>query len=297
MEQTQETTPAAPAAQPAADTAPAATPQAPQPAADSTPANPFKAQIEQARKEWESIGKTKEPEQPPPPHKEDKAPAADDAAKKKLLDVKDSAIKKAKGEISKLLAKMQELEKQHKDAIDKKDEMTAKIVSSKYDDLKTELAEREFDQEMAEQRNRFAAEAEKEGNVSNMEQFLEHADFYIPVLSQNPAIGEIMRAAKYPYASMELLFAEMASKGWKPETLVNAPLPTLKHWLSEIASEATAIVEKKSAPESAPAKPVPPSIVATTSSDQGSEPALKADGASMEDVIRHMRKHGGKGIS
>jgi len=294
MEQTQEQTPAASQEQPVADSATTATP-----VAESTQANPFKAQIEAAKKEWESVGKPKEAEQPPPPHKEDKAATQEDGGTKKVLSVKDAAIRKAKGELMKIQQKMQDLDKSYQEALGKKDEMTAKIITGKYEILKEQEAEIQREAEINNERNGFIAEAEKEGTLKSIEDFLDYADFYIPKLSVNPDIGQIIQTTKYPYATMDLLFSTMAERGIKPETLLEQTLPTLKNWLTAVGRDAEAIVEKKSAP--APASPTPPktvpaSVVATTSGDQGSEPALKTDGASMEDVIRHMRKYGGKGI-
>jgi len=283
MEQTQET-------QVVAQATPSPEPVAP--ATENSNPNPFKAQIESAKKEWEEISKPKETEQTPPPVKEEKKETAPAVENKKPLDLKNEAIKKAKAEIVKIKNKMQEFEKQYKDALEKKDEMSAKIITSKYEDLKTELEDKVNESNDAEFRGEFVKAVEADGTVRNKGLFIELADYYIPTLSSNPYISETIFATKYPYATMELLFAEMANKGWSAEKLAEQPKPTLKVWFNAIGKEAEAIVEKVEKP-----KEVPKSVIATTSSDIGSSPELKTDGASMGDIIKHIRKYGGKGIS
>ncbi|MCL1955764.1 MAG: hypothetical protein FWF63_00445 [Fibromonadales bacterium] len=302
MEPSTETQQAASQATPPAAAVPPAATEAPQP--EAAPASPFQAQIEQAQKEWADANKPPAAE-PPPTTATDSASDKKEAEKKQKknpLDLKDNALKKAKGEILQLQEKLKSTEEKYTQFIANKDEANAMKELGKYEALKEEYSA----SVAREEKENFFQEVETTGHVQNMESFREQAEYYIPILATNPAIEQLFQQTKYPYATMELLFNTMADKGWSAENLAKQPLPTLRMWLGAVGKEAEAIMDKTKTPPAAPAAtaappvaqpPVPPSVVATTSNDTNSEPLLKTENASMEDVIKHIRKYGGKGIN
>jgi len=277
--------------------APAPAPPA-QPAAEAAKeANPFKAQMEQAQKEWAESSKPKEEPKPPAEaavSSPAKKPETEASEVKKIIDAKNAAIKKAKTEILQLQEKLQNKEEEYNKFIANKDEAAAAKTLGKYEALKEEY-EAAIKKETTEN---FFQEVETKGEVQNIETFREQAEYYIPLIAKNPAIEQILHSTQYPFATMELLFNTMADKGWSAEKLAEQPMPTLKMWLGAVGREAAAIIEGKKTqpPATAAQPPVPPSVVATTSSDPGTEPAIKTEGASMRDIIQHVRKYGGKGI-
>ncbi|MDR2593924.1 MAG: hypothetical protein LBC87_04055 [Fibromonadaceae bacterium] len=301
MEPSTETQQATSQGTPPAAAVPPATPPA-TPAAPETQ-SPFQAQIAQAQKEWADA--TKPPEEPKPPTPAEgsdsaKKKEAEDTEYKKKLSLKDDVIKKTKSENLQLQEKLRNLESEYRKFVSDKDETSAAKTLGKYEAL-----EEEYKAVVArEEKETFFQTVSETGSVQNMDMFREQAEYYIPILATNPAIEQLFLTTKYPYATMELLFNAMAEKGWSAENLAKQPLPTLRMWLSAVGKEAADIIDKKgTAPAAATATPpaaqppVPPSVVATTSGDAGSEPVLKTENASMEDVIKHMRKYGGKGIN
>jgi hypothetical protein len=106
-----------------------------------------------------------------------------------------------------------------------------------------------------------------------------------------------------PYAVMETLFGYMADNGILAEALAKQEAPTLRKWIREIAEEVGKAPEEKpnSGPPGSPPpnenkKEPPKSVVASAGKDGGETPSLDSRNASIEDVIRHVRKYGDKGI-
>jgi hypothetical protein len=268
------------------------------PAADSPPANPFKAQIEQARKEWADLGKPKGEEAKPKEAeaaKEQKpAPAGD--GYRKIMDAKNAAIKRAKEDTLRLEEKIKGLESEYSKFMDSEDTAAAASAKAKSEAYLEELADSQAAERVGKSFGGFMDRAAAEGTIRDPELFAELAEHYVPLLGANPAIAQVIQSCKYPFATLELLLSAMANQGWKPELLVNAALPSLRMWIGDAGRQAETIVEKTEAAPASPPVNVPASVVATTSSDQGGEPALKTERASMEDIIRHVRRYGGRGL-
>jgi hypothetical protein len=286
---------AAAASEPPQASAPPPPAPNPAPAAEGAAANTFKAQIEQAKKDWENIGKPKAEETDAEPDKGKSAkPEAKEGSMKKLLEIKDAAISKAKRQTESILEKLKILESEHGKAVADKNESAAAMALGKAELLSQELEE-SIGRENSEA---FFGEAAAEGTIADMDAFREHCMYYIPDMSANKDISRFIGQSKYPYATIELLLREMADKCWSAKKLAEMPTPSLGALLKAVGREAAGRIDGKGK-EAPPAHThtVPASVVATAGGDNGAEPALDTGKASMKDIIMHVRKYGGKGIA
>jgi hypothetical protein len=279
-----------------------------------TPYNP-KAAIEEAQKDWEAMGKPPEAEKPPekdagkepkkkpdekPPEKEESAAEGKDG---NPLGKKDGVIKDLKASQASLKAEMARQQRKHEADLKAIEEKYSKALEEKNDVL-AEIAKQEYEREVKENALRsqenFFAQAETE--VNDISSFRFNASHYIPKLKANPHIEALIMETEKPYAVMEMLFSHMADNGILAEALVRQEAPTLRKWIGEISKEVSGQSKepaKPEAPAAAPAQPPkapPKSVVASVGGDSGDEAKLDTKKASMEDVIRHVRKHGANGI-
>jgi CHAD domain-containing protein len=200
---------------------------------------------------------------------------------------KNQAIKKVKAEKA-------ALEKEYAKAVEEKNELAAEMAKYKW--------EQKVAEEKAMSKNGFYETAESSGEVRDMDEFRFNVEHYVPKFKDNPAIEEFVMASKKPYAVLETLLDFMAERGYSAETLVKQETPFIRRLISDINAE----VNKQSEPapakapakqsQPAPAKAPPPSVVASVGKDSGQQATLDMKKASMEDVIRHVRKFGGAGI-
>lgn len=251
--------------------------------------NPFTSQIEQAKKEWESMNKEPEKEPEPAPTQPPPTPA-DKQETKTPLELKDEAISKAKAEMRQLQTDMKKISDQYEKALAEKNEIAAALAKSRYE-------------ETLQKSDRLAMEeyfiTAKANGVKDMDSFRYNAQHYIPGLLANPAIGQILDECKNTYAVQELLFSRMAKGGVTPEQLCAQATPTLRTWIFELAAELEASAKQPAAttaPATTAVQQTPKSVVASAGSDNGQEPTINMESASMEELIRHTRRYGAKGL-